>query len=167
MEGVHIEMHDVRFVVGATLEDTFPELRRQWVGRRRGLHIDSVLVVRQVGGYAVELCPGPFNGGQRLWFVNVGGYRPERLAEDHAFGLVVATTAAGAKRQALARWLPEAVERHKDDLRLLERVGTGEGLDAVDDCLPLEMVGGWWVHLIPSTAPDPPLRPDWFGYRPI
>jgi hypothetical protein len=167
MEGARIEVHDVRFVVGPTLEDTFPELRRQWFGRRRGLHIDSVLVVRQVGGYAVELHHGPFKGAERLWFVNVGGYRPERLAEEHAFGLVVATTAAGAKRQALARWLPEAVERHKDDLHLLDRVGTGEGLEAVEDCLPLGVVGGWQVHLIPTTEPEPSQKPDWFGYRPI
>jgi hypothetical protein len=80
------------------------------------------------------------------------------LAEEHAFGLVVAATASSAKRQALAHWLPESQSRHKDDLHALE---------AVDDCLPLEVVGGWQVHLIPVAQPAPPQRPDWFGYRPI
>jgi hypothetical protein len=167
VDGAHIELHDVRFVVGATLEDTLPELRRQWFGRRRGLHIDSALVVRQVGAYAVELRREPFHGPQRLWFVNVGGYRPERLAEEHAFGLVVAPTAAGAKRQALARWLPDAIERHKDDLHPLDRVGCGNTRRTAEDCLPVEAVGGWRVHLRPTKAPPPPLRPDWLGYRPI
>ncbi|MGA1464073.1 MAG: DUF1543 domain-containing protein [Steroidobacteraceae bacterium] len=73
-------------------------------------------------------------------------------------GLVVATTAPDAKRQALARWLLDSQSRHKDDLHVLE---------AVDDCLPLEGVGGWQVHLIPVHEPAPPQRPDWFGYRPI
>jgi hypothetical protein len=158
MEGAQIELHDVRFVAGATLDDTLPALRRQWFGRRRGLHIDSYMVVRQVGTFAVELRRGPFEGAERLWFVNVGGYRPEHLAEEHAFGLVVASTAERAKRQALAGWLPGVQGRHKDDLRALE---------AVDDCLPLEVVDGWRVHLLPTPRPAPPQRPDWFGYRPI
>lgn len=157
-EGAHIELHDVRFVAGETLEATLPALRHQWFGRRRGLHIDSYMAVRQVGRFAVELRQEAFGGAERLWFVNVGGYRPDSFAEDHAFCLVVATTAAGAKRQALAQGLPDAVSRHKDDLQALE---------AVDDCLPLEMVGGWQVHLHPVADPPPPQRPDWFGYRPI
>lgn len=151
-------MHDVRFVAGETLEATFPTLRREWFGRRRGLHIDSYMVVRQVEGFQVELRREPFEGKERLWFVNLGGYRPDRLAEEHAFGLVVATTALGAKRQALGEWLPEALSRHKDDLHALE---------VVDDCLPLAVVGGWQVHLLPASGPSPPQSPDWFGYRPI
>jgi len=157
-EGAHIELHDVRFVAGETLEATLPALRRQWFGRRRGLHIDSYLAVRQVGSFKVELRREAFGGAERLWFVNVGGYQPHSFAEDHAFGLVVATTAAEAKRQALAQWLPDAASRHKDDLQALE---------AVDDCLPLEVVGGWQVHLLPTAEPPPAQHPDWFGYRPI
>lgn len=157
-EGAHIELHDVRFVAGDTLEATLPTLRRQWFGRRRGLHIDSYMAVRQVGSFTVELRREPFQGAERLWFVNVGGYQPHLLAEEHAFTLEVATTAAGAKQMALGHCLPEALSRHKDDLQALE---------AVDDCLPLMAVGGWQVHLLPATEPAPPLRPDWFGYRPI
>ena len=32
----HIELHDVRFVAGASIDDTIQELRRQWFGRRGG-----------------------------------------------------------------------------------------------------------------------------------
>lgn len=157
-EGAHIEVHDVRFVAGETLEDTLPALRGQWFGRRRGLHIDSYMEVRQVGAFAVALRREAFAGPERLWFVNVGGYQPHMLAEEHGFALVVADTAAAAKRQALATLLPDALNRHKDDLHALE---------AVDDCLPLQVVGGWQVHLHAATGPAPPQRPDWFGYRPI
>ena len=38
----HIELHDVRFVAGYTIDDTLPELRRQWFGRREGLHLDAL-----------------------------------------------------------------------------------------------------------------------------
>ena len=118
--GAHIELHDVRFVAGASIDDTLPALRRQWFGARKGLHLDSWMAVRFVDGYRVELRRQPFAGPQRLWFVNLGGYDPAQLAEQHAFGLFVAPSAQGAKAAARRRLLPQVLQRHKDDLHGLE-----------------------------------------------
>ena len=157
----HIELHDVRFVAGATIEATIPELRRQWFGRREGLHLDAFLAVRAVDGWTVRLgrepaAPGP----ERLWFVNLGAYRPDSLAELHHFGLAVAASAQAAKAAARRRWLQGALQVHKDDLV------------AVDDCLALEQLEllgeRWHVHLEPHPEGfSQPQVPDWFGYRPI
>jgi len=154
IDGCHIELHDVRFVVGASIEDTLPQLRQQWFGRRRGLHIDSWVAVRAVAGWRVELGPGPSPGPERLWFVNRGGYDPRQLAEQHAFALVVATTAQAAKAKARSLKVPGGdVQQHLDDLH------------AIDDCLPITLLEGWHVHLIAdAAAPALPLVPDWFGY---
>ena len=46
--GCHIEQHDVRWVVGDSIDDTLPELVRQWGGLRRGLHLDSYRMVNRV-----------------------------------------------------------------------------------------------------------------------
>ena len=59
IDGCQVELHDVRFVVGPTIETTIPELQKQWVGRRRGLHLDSWMEVRQIDGYAVTLARAP------------------------------------------------------------------------------------------------------------
>jgi len=170
--GAHIELHDVRFVAGATIDDTLPQLRRQWFGARKGLHLDSWMAVHFVDGYRVELRPEPFAGPERLWFVNMGGYDPQQLAELHAFGLFVATSPQAAKTAARRRLLPEALERHKDDLHGVETALT----DGVDDCLevqfsladPAAVAGegarGLAVHLIPDGREQPQV-PDWFGYR--
>ena len=83
IEGCHVELHDVRFVVGSSIEATIPELQRQWVGRRRGLHLDSWMQVRQIDGYAVSLAQEPSHSVEKLWFVNVGGYNPCELLELH------------------------------------------------------------------------------------
>jgi hypothetical protein len=160
--GSHIELHDVRFVAGRSLEETIPELRRQWFGRREGLHLDAWMVVRAVDGWTVSLrrepaAPRP----ERLWFVNLGAYRPDALAELHHFGLVVARTPQAAKAAAKRQWLRGALQQHKDDLC------------AVDDCLAieqLELLGGecWQVQLEPHPEGlSQPQVPDWFGYRPI
>jgi len=154
LPGVHIELHDVRFVAGATIEATLPQLRRQWFGARRGLHLDSWMVVRFVDGFRVELREEPFAGPERLWFVNMGGYDPSQLAEQHAFGVFVAASPQAARAAARRQLLPEAQERHKDDLHGVEEVLGGEGSQR------------WAVHLIPDGRQQPQ-RPDWYGYRPI
>ena len=37
----NVELHDVRWVIGSKIEDTYDLLRRDWFGMREGLHIDS------------------------------------------------------------------------------------------------------------------------------
>ena len=37
----NIELHDVRWVVGSKIEDTYDTLRKEWFGSPKGLHIDS------------------------------------------------------------------------------------------------------------------------------
>ena len=37
----NIELHDVRWVVGSKIEDTYDTLRKHWFGSPEGLHIDS------------------------------------------------------------------------------------------------------------------------------
>ncbi len=152
----NVELHDVRFVAGATIEDTFAELRVQWFGARRGLHLDSWMAVHCVDGWRVELRREPIAGAERLWFVNLGAYDPSELAELHRFGLVVATSAQAARCRARERWLVGARGQHKDDLH------------AVDDCLALERLQEFHVHLRPDPqGRSQPLVPDWFGYRRI
>jgi len=165
----HIELHDVRFVVGNTIEDTLPALRRQWFGARRGLHLDSWMLVRFVDGYRLELRPQPFEGPEQLWFVNMGGYDPLQLAELHAFGLFVAASPEAARAAARRQLLPGAEQRHKDDLHGVEQALAAaevEDCRAVQTCLALEDSPKLWLHLIADGRQQPQV-PDWFGYRPI
>ena len=37
----NIELHDVRWVVGSKIDDTYDNLRKHWFGSQKGLHIDS------------------------------------------------------------------------------------------------------------------------------
>ena len=160
--GCLVELHDVRFVAGESIEACLPELGRQWFGTRKGLHIDAYMAVRAVDGWSVTLVnepPEPRPEG--LWFVNLGGYRRNLMAELHHAGLVVATSLQEAKRLAMQRWMPETLERHPDEWC------------QVDDCLAVEQVNSqagpiWHVRLDPHPdGLNQQQVPDWFGYRPF
>ena len=162
--GCHIEQHDVRWVVGETIDDTLPELVRQWGGLRRGLHLDSYRNVKRVDGHHVHIRPGAGkaepDGMPGLWFVNLGAYRSDSMAEQHHFGLLVAHSAAAAKAAARRRWLKSLEQIHKDDLHRVEQD------PVLDDLLPISGNGQWHVKLTPARDGDDPAEsPDWFGYR--
>lgn len=157
--GANIELHDVRFVVGEDIEATFMQLRKQWFGDQQGLHMDSYMHVHHIDGYRVELHPQPpENSSKQLYFVNYGGYFKGRIPEFHDFTLCVASNAEEAKRigygHVAQQGLADAIELHKDDLM------------TVDDCLPVDLLGGWYVHLH-HDGERQPLSPDWMGYRPL
>ncbi|MCG7563828.1 DUF1543 domain-containing protein [Pseudoalteromonas sp. McH1-42] len=153
LSGCHIEMHDIRFVVGTCIEDTFGALKQQWVGDKDKVHMDSYVALRHIDGYQVDLVSEPPVQQPNLYFVNLGGYRHDSLAEQHEFGLFVAPTAQAAKARALNTLLPDTELRHKDDLY------------AVDDCMVLDLIDGkHYVQLTPSGQSQP-IVPQWFGYH--
>ena len=98
----NIELHDVRWVLGEKIEDTFPELRKQWIGKKSGLHIDSYKCIKYVDGYKIVLSESKNNISiypiidLSLWFVNLGGYNPKKMYEEHEFNLIVAQKAIEA-----------------------------------------------------------------------
>ena len=113
----NVELHDVRWVVGSRIEDTYDVLRRDWFGTFEGLHIDSYKKIKYIDGYKIILKNfenDKINKNQlanrtkhkkNLWFVNIGGYDPSSMQEKHEFGLVVASSKLEAKNLAKSKWL--------------------------------------------------------------
>lgn len=132
-----IEVHDVLFVVGETLADTYGQLREGWFGSPQGVHVDSWMAVDGVDGWKVELSAlAPAAGAPRLYFINLGGYEAGAFGEAHHYCLVVARDKREAKAKGKAR-LPRAwTQAHTD------------GVVDVDDCLPIDRVDGRYIHLV-------------------
>ena len=106
----NIEVHDVRWVIGSKIEDTFDDLRKGWFGSIDGLHIDSYKQIYSVDGYKIKIKKSQIkkstskfikevNNNKKLWFINLGGYDPKSMQEKHEFGLLVASTASDAKKK--------------------------------------------------------------------
>ncbi|RUO73273.1 DUF1543 domain-containing protein [Idiomarina ramblicola] len=159
-QGANIELHDIRFVVGKKMEDTYEAIRRQWFGTQKGLHLDSFVQLHHVDGYRIHLASEPpeQRANKQLYFVNFGGYFTNKLAEYHDFTVVVADSPEAAKRQARAQvsqaGLAGAELIHKDDLL------------TVDDCLCVDLVDNHFVTL-EFDGEQQALIPDWKGYQPL
>ena len=54
-EKANIELHDVRWVVGSKIEDTYDTLRKDWFGSSKGLHIDSYKKIQYIDGHKINL----------------------------------------------------------------------------------------------------------------
>ena len=167
----NIEMHDVRWVLGESIEDTFPELRRQWLGKRNGLHIDSYKRIKYVDGYKIAVSKSNKNDSMNpkeekeeelLWFINLGGYDPKKMYEEHEFTLVVAKKAIDAKKQAKRNWQSNLKCKHNDDYSGISN------FEEVDDIHSIKKINNWEIKLIydPEERSEK-LIPDWFGYMRI
>lgn len=104
-EGRHTEQHDVFFGIGETLADLLPQFEAFWPEASGKLHIDSWREVSQVDQFAIRILPrkeqaAPKNN--RLFFLNLGGYKPGDLEEYHYKMLMVAENKTEAIQQAKA-----------------------------------------------------------------
>ena len=169
----NVELHDVRWVVGSKIEDTFDELRRDWFGTIDGLHIDSYKKINYVDGYKINLKKIENDKlknnkllkekipQHNLWFVNIGGCDPSSMQEKHEFGLVAASSSIEAKNKAKSKWLNGFKKKHKDDITSLKKF-------ILDDCELIKKIGNWEIELIPeNNFVEDTNSPDWFGYMRI
>lgn len=151
----NIEVHDIQFAAVEKPDDAWQMLRDSWFGDVNKVHIDGYARLTWADGYTISLSTiPPDEENLRLYFVNIGAYHPSALAELHAFDFFVAQDKREAKERGLATLLKGMLHQHKDNLT------------DIDDCLLLEKVGGFYVHLAPSER-GVPFRPEWQGYQPI
>ena len=170
----NIELHDVRWVVGSKIEDTFDSLRISWFGSPEGLHIDSYKKIKSVDGYKINLInieedkfkknnlDEDSKNKKKLWFVNLGGYEKNSMQEKHEFGLVVAKNSRDAKKIAKSKWLLGFTKIHKDNLFSFEIISD------VDNCEVIQTIDNWRIDLTSEVDYKEEINsPDWFGYMRI
>ncbi len=135
--GANIEVHDMRFVIGESLEDTYDELRNQWWGIPKSLHLDCWSELTRADGYRITLKREPNIGEDKLYYVNLGGYDPEHFTEMHKNMFVVAPTQSKAKVRAL-KTVRHWTSFHQDE------IFEAEQSFCINSILPEQ---SWYIHL--------------------
>ena len=106
----NIEQHDVFFGIGEAIKDLIPDVVAFWPGNNK-LHFDAWREVTNVNGYKVEVVLKNENKEKtpfKLFFINLGGYKPNEFEEFH-YKMVIA---AAGKAEAINISKQTAFFRH-------------------------------------------------------
>ena len=163
----NVELHDVRWVIGEKIEDTFSELKSQWIGQIKGLHIDSYKCVKYIDGYKIIVIEANTSNSlnthseeESLWFINLGGYDKKSMIEQHEFSLVVAKKASSAKKKAKDNWQLNLNSKHNDDCSGIRNI------EQIDNVHSIKKIKNWEIKLIPDPQKrSEKMTPDWYGYK--
>ncbi len=92
--GRNIEQHDVYFGIGEHIADLVPGINKFWPGLKNKFHLDAWRRVVLVDGYLVKVTnknDHTANHAAKLFFLNLGGYKPGEFEEFHYKMLSAAT----------------------------------------------------------------------------
>jgi hypothetical protein len=181
--GRHTEQHDVFFTIGSSLKDCIPAIVGFWPEAEGKIHIDAWREVGFVDGYRVTVHPAggedlpggggalpagdralPASGGEvlpaaaggaRLYFINLGGYKPGEFDEFH-YKMVVAGVDKG---EAIKKSKATAFYRHVGFKGAESHIDNKYGIDvddayAIEDILPAEVKRRYRIGLAPALVED-------------
>lgn len=98
------EQHDIFFGIGNELKDFVDPIKDFWPEADGKIHIDAYRIVHKIGEYEIKVTER--GNGQavdsevKLFFVNLGGYKPNEFDEFHYKELIVASSLAKATEKA-------------------------------------------------------------------
>lgn len=82
----NIEQHDFFFGIAGSLKELVPAIRNFWPEAGNSIHLDGWREVNQVDGYEVRVVlkqEASLASSKKLFFINLGGYQPGTLEEQH------------------------------------------------------------------------------------
>jgi hypothetical protein len=97
-KGRFIEQHDIFFGIGTSLKNLIPKMKAFWPEAKGKIHIDAWREVTVVDDFEIEIISKTESAlsQNQLFFINLGGYKPNEFEEYHYKILSVAPTLAQA-----------------------------------------------------------------------
>jgi hypothetical protein len=92
-KGRFTEQHDIFFGIGSSLKALVPHMKAFWPEAKGKIHIDAWREVTAVDGFSIEITPkSASSNSEKLFFINLGGYKENEFEEYHYKTLTVAKT---------------------------------------------------------------------------
>lgn len=101
-KGRKIEQHDVFFGIASKIGDLKSEIENFWPEAVGKIHLDAYREVTQIDSFAIKVLPRSeaVESDYKLFFINLGGYKPGDMEEYHYKCLIIAKTKADAIKEA-------------------------------------------------------------------
>jgi hypothetical protein len=148
------EQHDIFFGIAGSLKELIPQINSFWKEAKGNIHIDAWREVRAVDGYSLTILPRTDTeaqtGSLRLFFINMGGYKPDEFDEHHSKIIVVTASLAEAIKKAKSTLFYKetgfkGAASHIDDKYALDV----DDIFEVSDILPEESKTKYYLELLP------------------
>lgn len=154
--GRTVEQHDFFFGIAAQVKDLVPQIKAFWPEAGEKIHVDGWREVTVVDQYTVEIITRselqPAADTKRLFFINLGGYQPGKLEEQHYTLL----TAQNNKTAALQYAKSTHFFKHNHFEGANSHVDDKYGIDVdelydIEEILPPDQKEKYQVVLHPAT----------------
>ncbi len=156
--GRHTEQHDVFFGVGKEPKDLIPEMISFWPEAKGKLHVDGWREVNFVDKYKITVevkdvrDPAPDADINKLFFINLGGYKVNEFEEFHYKMLAVGKH----KGEAIQQSKQTAFYKHTGYKGATSHVDDKYGIDVDDayeitDILPPALKHKYKLNILPVT----------------
>jgi Domain of Unknown Function (DUF1543) len=147
------EQHDVFFGVGNNINELLPAIKNSWPDAK--LHIDSWRELTSVDGFRLTIVPKQEQtaDGNKLFFLNLGGYKPGDMEEYHYKLFCVAAN----KGEAVTRSKNTAFYRHTGFAGATSHIDDRYGID-VDDIYEIEDILSKEIKEQYSILIEPPVE---------
>lgn len=149
-EGRNTEQHDLFFGIGKTLTDVKQDILSFWKEANGKIHIDGWREVNTVDGFEIRILPKEAASSQRekLFFINLGGYKPNEFEEFHYKMLTVAED----KGKAIHKAKQTAFYKHTGFEGAVSHIDDKYGIDVddiyeIEDILPLHLKEKYSIRL--------------------
>ena len=163
-QGRHTEQHDVFFTVGNSLKDIKEEIIAFWPEANGKIHIDAWREVTEVDGCQIKVVSKKEEStADKLFFLNLGGYKEGEFDELHYKMLTVSDEKATAIKKAKET----AFYRHAGFDGATSHIDDKYGVDVddvfeIDDILPTSIKQYYKLQI--SPAADIPKDEIHLGY---
>jgi hypothetical protein len=134
-KGANIEVHDVVFVVGKDIKETFNELKQKWFGNPNSVHIDSYIELNQIGEYQISVSLDKRLNQKSLYFLNIGYCLTNNFGEQHNFHFLISESINKAKEKAKELFSVTPLSPHVDNL-----------MD-IDSLIQISQLGKYYIHI--------------------
>jgi hypothetical protein len=150
-EGRNTEQHDVFFTIATSLAECIPAICEFWPEANGQFHIDGWREVNFVDNYHVEIIQRSKNQEVQpitLFFINLGGYKPNEFEEYHYKLIVASRTKADAIKQSKQTAFYKhtgykGAESHIDDKFGID----ADDVHSISDILPKEIKEKYSIRL--------------------
>ncbi len=134
-EGRFTEQHDVYFGIAENLPALLPQLKSFWPEAANTMHLDAFRTVTNVDGYTISIVPKStlVKNEVALFFINLGGYKPNEMEEFHYKMIVIAKD----KSEAIQKSKQTAFYKHTGFGKANSHIDDKYGID-VDDIYAIE-----------------------------